>query len=293
MNRQLLSAAFFISIISAFAFRFPVNQADITATFGESRGDHFHTGIDLKTRQQIFPVADGEIIFYRDFSENPTIPIPGIGNHIVIQHENNLRSYYMHLESGSLNSRLTHVSEYDVIAMMGSSGRSTGEHLHLGIEDIQKNTMINPLKYLPEYTDRGKPEILNMCFKTHSGKLIYLRPHMLMLSQNYKIFIKAWDIRSGHEEMRRQGRYYSVQGIKRITLLIDDEVVRDYDFTFLINHNNKLFVFPDYSFQDVYGENWYYRFGDFTPVKKSHVFKARCEDWSGNTDTKSVMILFK
>ena len=53
-------------LLPLYSYQFPVKNLRITSVFGESRGDHFHTGIDFGTKQNIYPIEKGEMIFIRD-----------------------------------------------------------------------------------------------------------------------------------------------------------------------------------------------------------------------------------
>jgi len=67
------------------------------------------------------------------------------GNHIIIDHGNGYRSLYAHLSSINVSAGQT-VSQGQQIGVMGSTGRSTGIHLHLEI--IRNGVKINPLGVL-------------------------------------------------------------------------------------------------------------------------------------------------
>lgn len=69
----------------------------------------------------------------------------GYGNKIVIDHNNGFRTVYAHLDSISVSVGQT-VSKGSKIGIMGSTGDSTGVHLHF---EVYKNgKMQNPLKYI-------------------------------------------------------------------------------------------------------------------------------------------------
>lgn len=69
----------------------------------------------------------------------------GYGNKIVIDHQNGLRTVYAHLESISVSVGQT-VSQGSAIGIMGSTGNSTGVHLHF---EVYKNGALqNPLNYV-------------------------------------------------------------------------------------------------------------------------------------------------
>jgi len=70
----------------------------------------------------------------------------GYGNHIIIDHRNGFKTLYAHLESYVVNVGDS-VKKGQVIGFMGSTGKSTGPHLHLEI--IKDGVRRNPLAYLP------------------------------------------------------------------------------------------------------------------------------------------------
>lgn len=69
----------------------------------------------------------------------------GYGNHIVIDHGNGFKTLYAHLNKIYVSAG-NKVSQGQSIGQMGSTGRSTGTHLHLEI--IQNGVKLNPLTLL-------------------------------------------------------------------------------------------------------------------------------------------------
>jgi len=69
----------------------------------------------------------------------------GYGNHVVINHENGYRTLYAHLASLSVQVG-QRVNRGAVLGMMGSTGRSTGTHLHFEIQGTGGKP--DPLGYL-------------------------------------------------------------------------------------------------------------------------------------------------
>ena len=124
--------------------RSPVGRSYITSGFGNradpfGRGGQFHKGIDFDANvgDPVMAVADGVVSFAGTRG--------GYGHTIEVDHGNGYVTRYAH------NSRLT-VKEGDLVragdqlAKAGSSGRSTGAHVHF--EVWQNGAVVNPRKFL-------------------------------------------------------------------------------------------------------------------------------------------------
>ena len=71
----------------------------------------------------------------------------GYGNHIILKHSDGSKTLYAHLKAGGiLVSPGEYVKKGQVIGLMGSTGRSTGAHLHFEI--IINGTRVNPFNRL-------------------------------------------------------------------------------------------------------------------------------------------------
>lgn len=98
-----------------------------------------HSGIDLKgfRGQNIYAVASGRVIY-------ASSGIRGYGKMILIEHGNGLATLYAHLSRYN-TKRGRRVKKGQVIGFMGSTGRSTGVHLHF---EVLKNKLpIDPMGY--------------------------------------------------------------------------------------------------------------------------------------------------
>lgn len=116
-------------------------KGNITSRFGanESIRDHTHKGMDIAAPNgtSIMAAADGTVTYSGWMG--------GYGNLIIISHGNGIQTYYGHC-SKLYASKGEVVKAGDKIAAVGSTGYSTGNHLHF---EIRKNgTQINPQKYL-------------------------------------------------------------------------------------------------------------------------------------------------
>ena len=113
----------------------------ITSRYGanESIRDHTHKGMDIAAPYgtTIVAAADGKVTYSGTMG--------GYGNLIIITHENGIQTYYGHC-SKLIAKVGEEVKAGEEIAKVGSTGFSTGNHLHF---EIRKNgSQINPQKYL-------------------------------------------------------------------------------------------------------------------------------------------------
>ena len=120
-------------IIGNGIFAFPVGgNWSVTSPFGWRPNPftgilEFHNGIDLITdipNAPIYAIADGTVVF--------SGWLGGYGNFVAIQHDNTTFSSYGH-NSANLVRVGQRVSAGQQIATMGTTGSSTGVHLHLNI----------------------------------------------------------------------------------------------------------------------------------------------------------------
>ena len=80
------------------AFQWPASTKKISSTFGESRMERFHNGLDLAGRMDLHSPADAEILHSRTEADDPFAPIPGPGNYLFLQHDEGWVSGHYHLE---------------------------------------------------------------------------------------------------------------------------------------------------------------------------------------------------
>ena len=98
----------------------------------KTQGIHGYNAVDIASTHgtPILASASGEVILSKYAAGNPWFG--GYGNYIVVQHANGTKTVYAHL-SQNLVKRGWNVVQGQVIGYMGSTGRSTGSHLHFEI----------------------------------------------------------------------------------------------------------------------------------------------------------------
>lgn len=123
---------------------FPTVTTRITSTFGYrkdpfTRRSAYHRGIDFPgdVNDPIYATAGGKV--------SRTGYDRAMGNYIFIKHGNGLETVYMHMKK-SLVKVGQQVEKGEEIGKLGSTGRSTGPHLHYEVR--KQGTPINPISYL-------------------------------------------------------------------------------------------------------------------------------------------------
>jgi len=123
---------------------FPTTSTKVTSSFGYrkdpfTRRSAYHRGIDFggDVGDPIFATADGKV--------SQTGYDRAMGNYIYVKHGNGLETVYMHL-SKTLVKKGQNVKKGEQIGKLGSTGRSTGPHLHY---EVHKNgEAVNPKPYI-------------------------------------------------------------------------------------------------------------------------------------------------
>ena len=116
--------------------RYPVESVQITQGY-----KIYHPGLDFEgeTGDSVYPVMLGVV---EDISHSRL----GYGNALIINHGGEITSLYAHLSKIEVEID-QNISTDTIIGEVGSSGTSSGDHLHLEIRENGKP--INPYSILP------------------------------------------------------------------------------------------------------------------------------------------------
>lgn len=130
---------------------YPINSYNnISSYYGHRKflgKDNFHNGVDFPAIEgkEVYAANYGTVIFagFNNF---------GYGNHIIILHNNGLKSLYGHLDENFIVKLGQRIKAHQLIGYVGpkilsngiSNGNTTGCHLHFSIFDVNGKT-IDPL----------------------------------------------------------------------------------------------------------------------------------------------------
>ncbi|RLD41800.1 MAG: hypothetical protein DRI86_12795 [Bacteroidetes bacterium] len=256
-------------------FRSPLNIPLVLAgSFGELRGGHFHSGIDIKTQgaigKKVFATADGYI------SRIKVSPW-GYGNALYIKHPNGYTSVYAHLnrymdtiaqmiiskqyrtksfaveifpKAGSIK-----VKQSQVIAYTGNSGSSGGPHLHFEIRNSAEEP-INPLLFGIKIADHQYPSIRKFriynLFENKSTKYneypILQKSKIVKLKTNDTLLIRSDKFYIAVEGFDRWDAAVNKNGYYKLSYFFDDTLFFQFIADKLVfNQKRYINTYIDYS----------------------------------------------
>lgn len=118
---------------------YPSDSRIITSMFGKRWGNENHRGVDIdgRTGQEIRAAFEGTVKFAGWMN--------GYGNTIIIDHGSSIETLYAH--ASKLTAKIgDKVNKGDKVAEVGSTGRSTGPHIHFELRN--NGVQVNPLNYM-------------------------------------------------------------------------------------------------------------------------------------------------
>ncbi len=166
----------------SYSFRPPLEiPMYLSGNFGEIRDDHFHSGIDIKTRgvtgHPVYSIEEGYVSRIK-------VQANGYGKSVYINHPTGHTSVYGHLDRYTSRiasfvkdiqyRRRSHAVDIylkpgqfplkkgEVIGYSGNSGSSTGPHLHFEIRTMGDQHPTNVLRYGFDITDRLAPRFFRL-----------------------------------------------------------------------------------------------------------------------------------
>jgi murein DD-endopeptidase MepM/ murein hydrolase activator NlpD len=123
------------------AMRWPLDAYIVSSEYGERWGK-IHKGMDMAAHvgEPVYAIADGEVIYAGN-------GLSGYGNVVILRHDRRTTSLYAH------NSELKvkqgdQVTKGTLVALLGSTGHSTGPHVHFEIRE--GDVALNPRDVLPK-----------------------------------------------------------------------------------------------------------------------------------------------
>lgn len=237
----------------------PVKLAiSISGYFAEFRGNHFHSGIDIRIGEK-----EGEQVFSPEQGEVSRIKIQayGGGKNLYIRHPNGYTTVYMHLQRYCEKieeyirkyqyEKQTYEFDIEVpegklqfqkgelIAYAGNTGSSEGAHLHYEIRDSKTENTINPQHFGLSIQDTIPPEIHSIMIfpegeyskvegeKWKKEYLIKKSENQIGIKENYTIIVTN-EVYLGIIAFDKSSNSTGRNGLYSYKLIVDDKPIWDF-----------------------------------------------------------------
>lgn len=246
----------------------------ITSTFGDSRNDHYHTGIDLAaTGEDLRALSTSEAIFISGTRKRNIFY--GNGNLVILEDsKNRVRYNYSHIMDDTIDRDKRAYSRGEKVGIIGNTGHSTGNHIHFEVEDLESKRLINPISIL-SYKDTMKPIIEDIYFITKNGEKISILKTKY-IPRGGKLFIKCKDQIDNSPFFLAP--YY-------IELIIDSKDIYKITFDYLTKRENS-FILSDTNldFNELYVNSRGFDFfiTEYYALPGDISIKAIVKDYAGN-----------
>mgnify|MGYP001341432352 FL=1 len=278
MNFILNILFFFISITSLLAQNNQRNPLDyesiLSGTFGELRTNHFHSGVDIKTKgkegSKIYAFSEGYVSRIK-------ISKGGYGKAIYIKHSDGKTTVYAHLKSFSKKiEKIVKTKQYlkenyeieifpgfneikisnnELIAFSGNTGGSSGPHLHFEIRDINQKPL-NPLNYGIDVQDNRSPSILGLkIYSLYKNMEIKNSKNLTFYKKDKNSYItdtihSIGALGFGVQTIDRQDLASNKNGVYKINTYIDNDTLISIDFNKFsfeeTKHINRYIDYPEF-----------------------------------------------
>jgi murein DD-endopeptidase MepM/ murein hydrolase activator NlpD len=233
----------------------------INGSFGELRGSHFHSGIDIKTEEreglEVLAVADG-------FVSRIRVSAWGFGKALYISHPNGYTTVYAHLRNFNetieqyikaqqykrqsfeidinLNEDLIKVKQGELIAYSGNTGSSAGPHLHFEVRDSKTEKAMDPYLFGIKPNDDLPPVLKSItiyALDTISYNGSATAKHRVVLRKSGDKYVPAFKeplelsgrIGLGIELIDYMPGLNNKLGVATITLTVNDKIIYHFDIT--------------------------------------------------------------
>jgi murein DD-endopeptidase MepM/ murein hydrolase activator NlpD len=141
-----------------------------------------HLGIDYAARSgsRIVASSSGKVVF-RGWKG-------GYGRVVEVKHRGGLKTLYAHMSRFGRVKKGSYVKQGQTIGYVGTSGRSTGPHLHFGL--YKNNRPVNPARYVRKQQSK-KVKLKGKAYRKLRKHVLHYRPQFREVKKRHDSIIKV------------------------------------------------------------------------------------------------------
>ncbi len=231
--------------LSVESFVIPIDhKIKISGSFGELRPNHFHAGIDFKSKNG----SEGDTIraSASGFISRIKVQSGGYGQVIYIDHPNGYTTVYAHLQKFNpaieafIHQKQYNIKSYEIdvypeqnrfqleqgqfIGLMGNTGRSYGPHLHFEIRNTETEHPINPYILGIGPKDTKPPSIYSIGIHglDNDHHSVWSKSYTWNKKSSPSYEIPAWRVGMSIQTFDLMDGSTNKNGIYSIEMLVDD-----------------------------------------------------------------------
>lgn len=268
------------------AFEWPVEKRLLSRTFGTNDDGQFYPGIEVfGNAQNVGAAYEGEVIFtFGDQGGSDDLP-SGLGSFVVLQHADELRTVYAHLEFSPEDDSYRRVDQGDLLGVSGSSGWIEGGGLGFIVLDNENDQLINPLQLLPGIIDKSPPIIQGIWLQYDGEEPVPVVDNAVYPAGNPKVFITTRDISEETSYLLSMAPY-------RVAGYLNGKDIFKVTFVNFRSHNGRLTIYENESltYDSLYSgrDRWELSPGKINLYPGDLILEIMVADTAGNATVREV-----
>ncbi|OQY40058.1 MAG: hypothetical protein B6229_02610 [Spirochaetaceae bacterium 4572_7] len=196
----LLVILMIFSFSSLFSYQWPSNKKFLSSFFGSVKGSTVQDGIEfVGSNQAIYPLTDGEILYYQDNFQFGDLNYSGAeGNILVLKHKGEFNSFYRNFQPIDKFDFLKNIKQSEMlgVSVIGS------DNFMFSVYDSVNTSYINPQQILPFLEDEKKP-VISRLYLENEGKRYRISRNKQVPGGLSTLYIDAWDVVMINNKLRR------------------------------------------------------------------------------------------
>ena len=285
VGRIIFFSVIFSLVFLLWGFDWPLKDKILTSTFCQNFHQNFNLGIHLSGKNKnVYPIADGEILFYQEEKQGYESLPNGLGSFIVLHHEGNIQSCYGHLKKGSLAKLKGSVKKDDPLGVVGDTGSTIGGNLRLMLFNTEEGEILNPVRNLIPYFSDKKGPVINSVYLRRGGDLFQLSKDTRLEAGKGEVLIDTYDQR---EDISRQWKL----GLYQISLTYNGQEIKNIIFDSVKSLDSRQKIQGvELDYHTIYSTEGFLKLGEIDFHQGNSHLHIRVGDFSGNTTEVEIFL---
>ncbi|MBN2616793.1 MAG: hypothetical protein JXR64_00630 [Spirochaetales bacterium] len=283
MKKFTILFVFSILSFSLYSYQWPTSKDFLLSFFGTPKNNCLSDGIEFTSdNQAIYPLADGEIVYYQDELIFGDLDYRGDeGNILVLNHIGEFKSIYRNFTTNNLFNMSDNLKKEEMIGVSGNQN----DNFIFSIYDDKRKSYINPQQILPFLQDERKP-IIDSVYLDYEDSLHKLSYNLSVPAGASTIYVNTWDVVKINNNFKKFTPF-------SINVFVDGLELYTSSFSSLVEIDNKIFVSgaSDTPVDTIISGGELLYGGNIFLTKGNSIIEIVVKDIDGNEASKSYSVL--